>query len=62
MYRIDTSFCNFQKSYYQIPPSFHGPRDVEFDMSLCVPTHITENLNTALDYIAEMEGFRFGEV
>ena len=50
---------DIQESSYQIPPSFHGPRDVEFDMSLCVPSHVTPNVNTALEYIAETEGFNF---
>ncbi|XP_076812551.1 haloacid dehalogenase-like hydrolase domain-containing 5 [Clavelina lepadiformis] len=44
-------------SSYQIPPVFHGPRDMEFDVSLCMPSHITNDVDSALDYIFERESF-----
>ena len=52
--------CFLQGSSYQIPPVFHGPRDMELNMSLCMPDHITQDVNTALNYIEEVENFKFG--
>uniref|UniRef100_H2Z419 Haloacid dehalogenase-like hydrolase domain-containing 5 n=1 Tax=Ciona savignyi TaxID=51511 RepID=H2Z419_CIOSA len=42
---------------YQIPPVFHGPRDMEFDVNLCVPSFITKDANKAIDRIVKMENF-----
>nr|XP_002129944.1 haloacid dehalogenase-like hydrolase domain-containing 5 isoform X1 [Ciona intestinalis] len=44
-------------SKYQIPPVFHGPRDMEFDVSLCVPTFITHDADEAVNKITELENF-----
>uniref|UniRef100_H2Z421 Haloacid dehalogenase-like hydrolase domain-containing 5 n=1 Tax=Ciona savignyi TaxID=51511 RepID=H2Z421_CIOSA len=44
-------------SSYQIPPVFHGPRDMEFDVNLCVPSFITKDANKAIDRIVKMENF-----
>nr|CAB3229627.1 cat eye syndrome critical region protein 5 [Phallusia mammillata] len=45
------------ESPYQIPPVFHGPRDIEFDVNLCMPSYITKDANAALDVIFDLQKF-----
>lgn len=55
---VCTGVYSQEGSSYDIPPVFHGPRDMDFDAQLCQPTYITHDLNTAIDLIFNKEGFR----
>ncbi|XP_039262983.2 haloacid dehalogenase-like hydrolase domain-containing 5 [Styela clava] len=55
---VCTGVYSQEGSSYDIPPVFHGPRDMDFDANLCQPTYITHDLNTAIDLIFDKEGFK----
>lgn len=55
---VRTGVYSEEGSSYDIPPVFHGPRDMEFDRNLCEPSYITQDVDTALDVIFKLEEFQ----